>query len=155
MGSIFSKGTWISSVRRVVMVTSPEPKRSAASAMAFCSSAVTLPLRVMTRRVELVGRPLIIEEAQGLHCGDLLRRNGGGDPGHPDLIEGHTALQHPGIGIAESLQLVLEEVAPFALGADEEEFGVLLKPSEGALTAERSMRTAPGTLGWSPTSRTV
>ena len=43
---------WISSVRRVVMVTSPEPKRSLASATTFCSAAVSLPLRVITRTLK-------------------------------------------------------------------------------------------------------
>ena len=43
---------WISSVRRVVIVTSPEPKRSAASATARCSSTVILPLRVITRMLK-------------------------------------------------------------------------------------------------------
>ena len=48
-GSILSKGTpWISTVRREVMAISPLPYSSAAWAMARLSSAVILPLRVMT-----------------------------------------------------------------------------------------------------------
>ena len=51
--SMLSYGTpWISNVRRVVIVTSPEPKRSAASATARCSSTVILPLRVITRMLK-------------------------------------------------------------------------------------------------------
>ena len=42
-------------VRRVVMATSPLPKRLAASAMTWHSWAVILPLRVMTRALNLSG----------------------------------------------------------------------------------------------------
>ena len=55
-GSMLSKGTcWISRVSREVMVTSPLPYFSAASVMARISSAVILPLRVMTRPLKQSG----------------------------------------------------------------------------------------------------
>lgn len=93
------------------MVTSPEPKRSAASATAFCSVLGQLAVAGDNADIEPVGIPLVLQAAKPLDPLDLLGRQfpGGLDA---DLVEGHAALQHTGVGIAEGLEAGLEEVAP-------------------------------------------
>lgn len=57
---------WISIERRVVIATSPLPKRSAASAIARCSSVVILPPRVITRTLKTSSNLLSLRQPKAL-----------------------------------------------------------------------------------------
>lgn len=81
--------------------------------------------------VEAVGVALVLQAAQPLHPLDLLRRDGAGK-GHLDLVEEGAAFQHLGVGVAEGFQAVLQKVAALALGAHQQQPGVLGQPLDGA-----------------------
>ena len=83
--------------------------------------------------VEHVGVTLVLETAQALHPLDLSGAQSGA--GHGDLhgVDEGAALQHAGVGVAQGLQAVLQEVAALTLGAHQQQLVVQVGALDGAV----------------------
>lgn len=77
--------------------------------------------------IEYIRISLIPQTAQRLDPFDLLRRQSAARELRLDLIDKGSALQHTGIGITQSLQPVLQEVPPLALGTNQQQ--LFLRPN--------------------------
>ena len=82
--------------------------------------------------IEHIGIPLVLQAAQGLHPLDLLGRQLAALEAHLYIVHEQAAFQRPGIRVAVGLQPVLQEVAPLALGTDQQQLFVLLNALNGA-----------------------